>query len=247
MKYEKRKFMRFDIPLLIEFKPAEGDCEYTYGITKNFSYEGFGFESLKTTDLKLDEAMEFKLKFPRWRMSFTVMGDVVWKKYVENRRTAGVKLRDIGKENKRNLLEKISTYKNVPPDSLLYSSESEIATEKKSDKGSEEKSSRETEKSGIEKQYLESKSVCRVTFRLPKAAAPETQSVTIVGDFNNWNLTDTPMKRLKNGDFALTLELPSNKEYRYRYFIDSCRWENDWFADKYAPNPYGSDDSIVVV
>jgi len=104
-----------------------------------------------------------------------------------------------------------------------------------------------SKKIGIEKQYLKSKPVCKVTFRLPKEAAPEAQNVTIVGEFNNWDINATPMKKLKNGDFAVTLELPANKEYRFRYLIDSNRWENDWHADKYIPNPYGCDDSVVVV
>ncbi len=99
----------------------------------------------------------------------------------------------------------------------------------------------------LKKQYLKSSPMCKVTFRLPKGAAPNAKSVTIVGDFNNWNLTETPLKKLKNGDFTATLELPCNREYSFRYLIDANRWENDWFADKYIPNRYGSDDSVVVV
>jgi 1,4-alpha-glucan branching enzyme len=99
---------------------------------------------------------------------------------------------------------------------------------------------------GLKKQYLNS-TACKVTFRLPKEAAPEAKTVTLVGDFNNWNLTDNQMKKLKNGDFKLTLKLPCNREYRFKYLIDSTRWENDWYADKYIPNPYGGEDSVVVV
>jgi hypothetical protein len=100
---------------------------------------------------------------------------------------------------------------------------------------------------GIKKQYLKSNGSCNVTFRLPKKAAPDAQVVTIVGDFNNWNFTETQMKKLKNGDFKATLKLHRDKEYRFRYFIDRTRWENDWCADKYVPNSFGSDDSLVIV
>lgn len=103
------------------------------------------------------------------------------------------------------------------------------------------------EKQGPKKNYIKSGTSCKVTFRLPKAAAPEARIVTVVGDFNNWNVTETKMKKLKNGDFTTTLELPCNREYRFRYLIDANRWENDWFADKYIPNRYGSDDSVVVI
>ncbi len=101
---------------------------------------------------------------------------------------------------------------------------------------------------GINKQYLKSNSKCKVTFRLPKEAVPEAQSVTIVGDFNNWNASDTPMKKLKKGGFAITLDLERDREYQFRYLIDSTKWENDWKADKYVSNPYGdSENSVVVV
>jgi len=99
----------------------------------------------------------------------------------------------------------------------------------------------------LKKQYMKSNPVCKVTFRLPREAAPGANTVSIVGEFNNWDMTEHAMKKLKNGDFTATVELPCNKEFRFRYLIDSCRWENDWFADKYLPNEYGSDDSVVAV
>ena len=100
---------------------------------------------------------------------------------------------------------------------------------------------------GIKKEYLNSNSSCRVTFRLPKEAAGTAKRVTIVGDFSNWEKDAIPMKRLKNGDFSTTLELMSEREYRFRYLIDGRRWENDWCADNYKPNPFGCDDSVVIV
>ncbi len=98
----------------------------------------------------------------------------------------------------------------------------------------------------LKKQYLKSNLLCKVTFRLPKDAAPGASTASIVGEFNNWNMSEHQMKKLKNGDFTATVELPCNREYRFRYLIDSNHWENDWFADKYIPNEYGSDDSVVV-
>ena len=101
---------------------------------------------------------------------------------------------------------------------------------------------------GIKKKYLKSDSICKVTFRLPKEAVHEAKSITIVGDFNNWSETDTPLKKLKNGTFTVTIDLQRDREYQYRYLIDSTRWENDWNADKYISAPYGdSENSVVVV
>ena len=109
------------------------------------------------------------------------------------------------------------------------------------------KSLKKPAKPAIKKQYLKSGNMCNVTFMLPKKAAPDAMCVTIVGDFNNWSTTEAPLKKLKNGDFKVTLELLCDREYRFRYLIDASRWENDWFADKYLPNCYGCDDSVVVV
>jgi hypothetical protein len=109
------------------------------------------------------------------------------------------------------------------------------------------KSSPKTNTNGIKKQYLKSKPVCKVTFRLPKDAAPGARTVSIAGDFNNWNITQSQMKKLSGGDFTLTVELPCNREYSFRYLIDAQKWENDWCADKYIPNEYGEDNSVVIV
>jgi len=99
----------------------------------------------------------------------------------------------------------------------------------------------------IGKQYLKSRPACKVTFRLPKEAAPNAKSIAIVGDFNGWDGNATRMKRLKNGVSTVCIELETNRQYRYRYLIDGTYWENDWNADKYVPNSFGGDDSVVVV
>ncbi|VAX32507.1 hypothetical protein MNBD_NITROSPIRAE02-224 [hydrothermal vent metagenome] len=103
------------------------------------------------------------------------------------------------------------------------------------------------EVAGIKKQYLKSRSACKVTFRLPKEAAPDAQKVNIVGDFNNWDGGTAVMKRLKSGDFTITMELETGREYCYRFLIDATKWENDWCADRYRPNPFGCDDSVVIL
>ncbi len=107
----------------------------------------------------------------------------------------------------------------------------------------------------VEKKVLETKKPCRITFRLPritfrlpKVAAPGAMSVCVVGDFNNWNIHENPMKKLKNGDYTIKLDLEPGREYQFRYLIDELKWENDWNADKYVRSPYGdSDNSVVIV
>ncbi|MGE5304887.1 MAG: isoamylase early set domain-containing protein [Alphaproteobacteria bacterium] len=98
----------------------------------------------------------------------------------------------------------------------------------------------------LKKHYLKSKPVCMATFSLPRGIAKPLNSAHLVGDFNDWNSVATPMKRLKNGTFTVTLILRQNQEYQFR-FLDGARWENDRKADKYVPNDYGSENSVVTV
>lgn len=97
------------------------------------------------------------------------------------------------------------------------------------------------------KKYKKSGKLCRVTFRVPKEASLGAKSITVVGDFNNWNINDNPMKKLKSGVFTLELQLESNKEYQFRYLIDENIWENDWEADKYVRSEYGNCENSVLV
>jgi 1,4-alpha-glucan branching enzyme len=100
---------------------------------------------------------------------------------------------------------------------------------------------------GIDKKFLKTRPVCRVTFTLPKEAASEAKTVCITGEFNDWSRDATPMKRRPTGDFSVSLDLETGRSYRFRYLIDGCTYENDWEADRYEPNPYGGQDSVVEV
>ncbi|NHZ72616.1 MAG: glycoside hydrolase [Aquificales bacterium] len=97
----------------------------------------------------------------------------------------------------------------------------------------------------LKKSYSKTGKVCRVTFKLPAEVGAET--AVLCGDFNAWRVEDHPMKKLKDGSFSATVSLNPGKAYRFRYFLDGERWENDWEADEYLPNSHGEDDSVVAV
>ena len=83
-----------------------------------------------------------------------------------------------------------------------------------------------------------------VAFEYP--AANRAQSVHLVGDFNDWNESATPMMRdLSAGLWRARLELDRGREYQFRYLVDQSTWHNDWHADRYVPNIHGSDNSVV--
>jgi len=98
----------------------------------------------------------------------------------------------------------------------------------------------------IKKQFLKTRPICKVTFRLSKEDARNADSVHIIGEFNNWNKLNMPMKKLKNGSFSITLDLEKSNEYQFRYLIDEQTWINDSEADKSVPSGFSGSHNFVV-
>ena len=87
---------------------------------------------------------------------------------------------------------------------------------------------------------------CRVTFQLPKIIGKNIESAQVVGEFNNWTRCATPMKKLKNGNFFATIELPIGREYQFRYLLDNNIWVNDSDADGFVLTPFGDSENCVL-
>ncbi|MFZ2040673.1 MAG: isoamylase early set domain-containing protein [Desulfobacterales bacterium] len=98
----------------------------------------------------------------------------------------------------------------------------------------------------IKKQFLKSKPICKVTFRLPAEMAPEARTVHLVTELNDWDREALPLKRLKNGDFTLTLDLQTDREVQFRYLVDGQRWENDPEADTQTPTCFEDTCNSVI-
>ncbi len=99
----------------------------------------------------------------------------------------------------------------------------------------------------LKKTYFKTKDTCKVNFRLPKEAVNDANDVNIVGEFNDWDINATPLKKLKNGAFSGNLELQKGKEYQFRYLIDKQRWEDEQGADKFVPTPFEDAKNSVIV
>jgi 1,4-alpha-glucan branching enzyme len=97
----------------------------------------------------------------------------------------------------------------------------------------------------IKKQYSKDKKTCTVMFSLPDKV--DAEKVTLQGDFTNWDKKPLKMRRYKDGNFKVSVTLKSGRIYRFRYLLDGERWENDWNADAYKPNEFGTEDSILEV
>lgn len=87
------------------------------------------------------------------------------------------------------------------------------------------------------------KKTVRVTFELPPEV--DAEEVNVVGDFNEWDPSRDRLEERTDGRFSTTLSLEPDSEYRYRFLLDGERWENDWEADDYVPNEFGTEDSVV--
>ena len=98
----------------------------------------------------------------------------------------------------------------------------------------------------LKKQYLKTKPVCKVTFRLTREDVGDAASVHLTGEFNDWDKPGTPMKSFKNGAFTVTLDLEKDREYQFRYLVDKEIWINDPEADKYVASGFkGSDNAVI--
>ena len=83
----------------------------------------------------------------------------------------------------------------------------------------------------------------RVMFSMP--ALDNVGWLYLVGEFNEWNETATPMTKADDGSWSVALTLDSNRDYQYRYLADGYLWLNDWEADSYTRNNFGSDNSVL--
>ena len=96
----------------------------------------------------------------------------------------------------------------------------------------------------IKKQFIKTKPVCKVTFTVE---AKHANSVSVVGDFNNWNSTEGELSKLKNGTFKGVFDLNKDTAYEFKYVVDG-NFINEPQADSFKWNEFaGAENSVVQV
>ena len=75
--------------------------------------------------------------------------------------------------------------------------------------------------------------------------APAAQSVSLAGEFNNWDFSKCFLKKSSDGKWQTVLKLQPGR-YEYRYLVDG-HWENDQRAVKCVPNAFGTWNCIIEV
>lgn len=97
------------------------------------------------------------------------------------------------------------------------------------------------------KKTLKSRPVCKVRFKLNPEEAAGNEAVYLVGSFNDWDERSLPMKKNKDGSFALEVDLPAGEKHLFRYLRSDGVWMNDDEADGYESSPYsGADNSVIL-
>lgn len=97
----------------------------------------------------------------------------------------------------------------------------------------------------------------RVTHPSPEAArsefkfvaiAPQATRVALVGDFNDWDPTRTPMQPLATSGATWTAVVPlAPGRYRYGFIVDGSRWMADRAAPLAADDDFDAPSSVVTV
>lgn len=91
---------------------------------------------------------------------------------------------------------------------------------------------------------IEGQITARVTFSLPNSIWADV--ITLVGDFNDWNLQSHPFVRTRSGEWTITMDLEPPRAYQFRYFQGNDQWIDDPDADAYVHNVYGSNNFVVI-
>lgn len=82
----------------------------------------------------------------------------------------------------------------------------------------------------------------RIVFELPSCLWADR--IHLVGDFNDWDETATPMYQERDGFWRTELDLSRGYTYEFRYLIDG-QWMSDSHADGFAENCFGVSNSVI--
>lgn len=77
--------------------------------------------------------------------------------------------------------------------------------------------------------------------------APGALSVTVAGDFNDWNTTTTPLFPTQSGgSWKVTIRLPPGR-YNYAFIVNGTKWVPDPVAPRATADDFGAPNSVVTV
>jgi 1,4-alpha-glucan branching enzyme len=78
--------------------------------------------------------------------------------------------------------------------------------------------------------------------------APRAATVSLVGDFNDWDAARTPMQRTRKNESVWTAVIPLTPgRYRYGFLVDGVAWLADPAAPAARDDEFGTPSSVVTV
>jgi 1,4-alpha-glucan branching enzyme len=75
---------------------------------------------------------------------------------------------------------------------------------------------------------------------------PVAQSVSVAGDFNGWDPTQTKLERSDGGVWTATIPLKPGR-YQYMFVIDGKQWIADPLAAEEATDGFGAQNAVLDV
>jgi len=94
----------------------------------------------------------------------------------------------------------------------------------------------------LTKKFFKTKDEAEVTFKFSR---DDVESVALIAEFNDWQPIDMKFNK-KEKAFCTKIRLPKNEKFQFKYLLNGTEWENDYQADKYTPNSFGTEDSVVL-
>jgi len=84
----------------------------------------------------------------------------------------------------------------------------------------------------------------KVTFIIPHD--PSQPKVSVVGDFNDWDPSVSPLIKRNNDTRSVSVVLDPGQRYSFRYFSEDGQWFNDEEPDAFEPSEHGSQNCLVI-
>jgi len=114
--HERRASERLDIYRVIQFKSVKAAAGYSFGISRNLSYEGLSFES-QAVDIEPGEELELAFKNPHGGVVVSCRGSIIWKKESDKFKTfAGIRFQNLNQIAKDNIMDMLSLSGDMLPD-----------------------------------------------------------------------------------------------------------------------------------
>jgi 1,4-alpha-glucan branching enzyme len=101
----------------------------------------------------------------------------------------------------------------------------------------------------VSKKYNKTTNEVKLTFKVTKEASQNAKQVFLLCENNGWDPVE--MTQLKSGDFKVDVKvegkLDAEYQYRFRLVMEDGQeiFDNDWEADRYVPNVFGGENSLV--